>query len=84
MSFVMQVGLIKKHKMNTELIEKHQELIIKRMRLDRFFSDFLSENELDDTDTNTQEWKMYKNKIKEYNDLSYSIKSTEYKLKNNR
>lgn len=82
---MMHRGHLKKFDMNkNQLIKLHQELVIKRMHLDRFFSDFLTYNDLDDDDTDTYQWKMYKNKLKEYNDIAYQIKATEYKIKNTR
>jgi hypothetical protein len=62
---------------------KLQELIIERMQLDKFFSMFLEkfERKMDPDKTDTPIWKLYKMKLKEYDNISREIKSTEYWLK---
>lgn len=67
----------------TELITKHNGLILERMRLDKFFSLFLDkfEGKMDHNNTDTPIWKLYKQKLKEYDTLQREIKATEYWLK---
>ena len=61
-------------------VEKRQELIIERMKLDRFFSMFLEkfERKMDPDKTDTPVWKLYKNKLKEYEKIQRDIRSAEY------
>jgi hypothetical protein len=58
-------------------------LIIERMHLDKFFSMFLEkfERKMDPDKTDTPIWKLYRTKLKEYDNISREIKSTEYWLK---
>lgn len=60
--------------------EQHQSLILQKMKLDKFFSMFLDKygSKMDYEKTNTQVWKLYKSKLKEYDDIQYKIKTTEY------
>jgi hypothetical protein len=62
---------------------KLQKLIVERMHLDKFFSMFLEkfERKMDPDKTDTPIWKLYKTKLKEYDNISREIKSTEYWLK---
>lgn len=64
----------------TELESHKHELVIQRMKLDRFFSLFLDkfERKMDPDKTDTPVWKLYKEKYKEYDDISYKIKTTDY------
>jgi hypothetical protein len=58
-------------------------LIIERMHLDKFFSMFLEkfERKMSPDNTDTPIWKLYRKKLKEYDDVSRQIKSAEYWLK---
>jgi len=64
-------------------IEKHNELILQKMKLDKFFSMYLEkfERQMDSDKTDTPIWKLYKSKLKEYEKISYEIKANEYWLK---
>jgi hypothetical protein len=55
------------------------------MRLDKFFSMFLDKfsDKMDPKVTNTNIWKLYNKKTKEYADLEQVIKAAEYYLKKN-
>ena len=60
--------------------EKRHEYVIQRMKLDRFFSLFLDkfEKQMDPDKTDTPIWKLYKKKLKEYDDVQRNIKAAEY------
>lgn len=60
-----------------QLIEYRGQLAVARMRMDKFFSVFLNENELPE-DTETLAWKTYKGMLEEYETLQSLIKTTEY------
>ena len=61
-------------------VEKRNDLIIERMKLDRFFSLFLEkfERKMDPDKTDTPIWKLYKTKLKEYDKVQHDIRSAEY------
>jgi len=58
------------------------QLLVERMKLDKFFSMFLDkfERKMDPENTNTPIWKLYKQKMKEYGELERTIKSSNYYL----
>ena len=62
------------------LIEKQNELILQKMKLDKFFSLFLEkfERQMDPDKTDTPVWKLYKSKLKEYENVQREIKATKY------
>ena len=64
----------------TELLNKRHELLVKKMKMDKFFSLFLEkfERKMDPEKPNTPIWKLYKEKLKEYGVLSQEIKNIEY------
>lgn len=64
-------------------IEKHNELILQKMKLDKFFSMYLEkfERQMDSDKTDTPIWKLYKNKLKEYDKVNSEIRANEYWLK---
>jgi hypothetical protein len=64
-------------------IEKHNELILQKMKLDKFFSMYLEkfERQMDSDKTDTPIWKLYKSKLQEYEKVSYEIRANEYWLK---
>jgi hypothetical protein len=64
-------------------LQKHNELVLQKMKLDKFFSMFLEkfERQMDSDKTDTPVWKLYKSKLKEYDKISHEIKSNEYWLK---
>ena len=63
-------------------IEKLDHLFIQRMRMDKFFSIFLEkfEKKMDPDKPDTPIWKLYRSKLKEYDNLQREIKATEYWL----
>jgi hypothetical protein len=58
------------------------EMMVERMKLDKFFSLFLDkfERKMDSDKTDTPIWKLYRAKLKEYEELQRSIKSSTYYL----
>lgn len=58
------------------------QLLVERMKMDKFFSLFLDkfERKMDPDNTDTPIWKLYKQKMKEYGDLERTIKSSDYYL----
>jgi hypothetical protein len=60
--------------------EQRQTLIVERMKLDKFFSMFLEkfERKMDPDSTDTPVWKLYKNKLKEYEKVSHELRTTQY------
>jgi len=66
---------------------QRNNLVVKKMQLDRFFSLFLEkfERKMDPAKPDTPVWKLYKEKYKEYADIDLRIRTTDYyinKLKN--
>jgi len=68
-----------------DLIEKRNNLVVEKMKLDKFFSMFLEkfEKKMDPDNTNTPIWKLYKTKLKEYGLIDQEIKNTEYWIRKN-
>jgi hypothetical protein len=67
----------------TELQNAYSKLLLKRMKLDKFFSLYLDkfERKMDHENINTPIWTLYKKKLKEYSDLVQTITAAEYYLK---
>lgn len=63
-----------------DLLNKRHELLVQKMKMDKFFSLFLEkfERKMDPEKPNTPIWKLYKDKMKEYGVLSQEIKNNEY------
>jgi len=63
--------------------DTHHELLVERMKLDKFFSMYLDkfERKMDPETTNTPIWDLYKKKMREYGELQQAIKAAEYYLK---
>lgn len=61
-------------------VEQRQNLLVERMKMDKFFSMFLEkfERKMDPDKTDTPIWKLYKQKVKEYDKLNHGIKTAEY------
>jgi len=59
------------------------QLIVERMRLDKFFSMYLDkfERKMDPEKTSTPIWDLYKKKMREYGELQQVIKAAEYYMK---
>lgn len=62
------------------LIEKYSDLQVQKMKLDKFFSMFLEkfERQMDPDRTDTPVWKLYKNKLKEYEKVDNELRTTQY------
>lgn len=58
----------------------HAKLIIDKMHIDKWFSDFLNENILDHDMLDDPNWDIYKKRLSEYRVLNHMIKSAEYQL----
>lgn len=63
-----------------ELSSIYSNLTVEKMKLDKWFSDFLDTNELSDTDYDTQEWKTYRKYLREYKKIESALFTTSYKL----
>lgn len=66
-------------------IAKRNELLSKKMKLDKFFTLFLDkfDKDMDAEKPNTPVWKLYKQKSAEYNKLCQEIRNTEYWIRKN-
>lgn len=64
------------------IADARQSMLVERMKMDKFFSLFLDkfERKMDPDNTDTPIWKLYKAKLKEYEELQRSIKSSTYYL----
>lgn len=65
------------------IVDQQNQLFVQKMKLDKFFSLFLDkfERKMDPDNTDTPIWKLYKNKLKEYNDVQQSITAATYYLR---
>jgi len=63
-----------------EMKTKLNDLQVEKMKLDKFFSMYLEkfERKMDPDNTNTPVWKLYRDKLKEYEKVDYEIKATKY------
>lgn len=68
--------------MNTTKLRRYEELLGVKMRLDKFFSMYLDKygDKMDSDKVDTPVWKLYKVKLKEYDEVSSEIKELEYWL----
>lgn len=73
---IVELGRLTKE----ELQIKKQEFIIEKMKLDKFFSDFLNDNILDHDHPDTPEWKEYKSKLQEYKLVNENIRWSNFYL----
>lgn len=64
----------------SELKGIKSQLTVQKMKLDKFFSVFLDNNELREDDLNTPEWKTYKSMLEDYEKVSLLLKTTNYYL----
>ena len=62
---------------------KRNQLLIEKMRLDKFFTKYLDkfEKQMDPDKPNTPVWKLFKQKSTEYNKLCQEIRNCEYWIK---
>lgn len=58
---------------------KH-DLLVEKMKLDKFFSVFLEENELDPKNKDTIEWQLYNNMTAQYHSTDRLIRITDFYL----
>lgn len=65
------------------IASRQSELLIERMKLDKFFSMYLDkfEKKMSHELTDTPIWSLYKKKLREYEDVQRAIKLSEYYLK---
>jgi hypothetical protein len=63
--------------------EIYQNLVMDRMRMDKFFSMYLDKvgDKMDPEFTDTPVWKLYRKKLKEYGEVEQAIKVAQYYLK---
>ena len=73
---IAQLGRIPK----AELTQKRNEFLMEKMKLDKFFSVFLEEHNLDMEEHNSKNWLIYKQKLAEYQLLNQKIKWSDYYL----
>ena len=68
---------------HTGIQKIHQDLLMTRMRMDKFFSMYLDKvgDKMDPEVTNTPIWDLYKKKLKEYGEVEQAIKVSQYYLK---
>lgn len=68
------------HLNKSELIQKQSNLISEKMKLDKFFSMYLDKvgSKMDPDRTNTPIWKLYKQKLNEYESVTREIKVLDY------
>lgn len=64
----------------SELAEIHDDLLIARAIKDRWFSEFLDEHELEEDNTDTGEWRTYRQAMVEYGNINDLILTTKYYL----
>ena len=62
------------------LTDQYSDLQVQKMKLDKFFSMFLEkfERQMDPDRTDTPVWKLYRNKLKEYEKVSHELRTTQY------
>ncbi len=63
------------------LFEMKSQLIIEKMKLDRFFSVFLDKYEMDEDNVDTPEWFTYREMTKEYDRIDRLLKTTDFYIK---
>jgi hypothetical protein len=64
---------------------KRQELLIQKMKLDKFFTMYLDkfDKQMDSEKPNTPIWKLFKQKSAEYTKLCQELRNVEYWIKKN-
>lgn len=65
-----------------EMVNEYNQMLMTKMKLDKFFSLFLDKcgDKMNPDKTNTPEWKLYKQKMKEYGALNTAIKTMQYRI----
>ena len=69
------------HSNYSQLKTLREELIIEKMKMDKYFTIFLDNNPLRDDVLDTPEWSEYHAKFKEYHILNTLLKTTDFYLK---
>lgn len=66
----------------SEMVNQHAQLVIDKMKLDKFFSLYLDKfgSKMDHEKPNTKIWALYKQKMTEYSTLNTNIKTLEYRI----
>ena len=66
----------------SEMVNQHAQLVIDKMKLDKFFSLYLDKfgSKMDHEKPNTKSWALYKQKMTEYSTLNTNIKTLEYRI----
>jgi len=67
----------------TKLQSILDKLIVDKMKIDKFFSIFLDNTELEDTNTDTDDWTIYKEMLKEYERIDHLLTTSRYHIKYN-
>lgn len=64
---------------------KRQELLIEKMKLDKFFTMYLDkfERKMDPENPNTPIWKLFKKESEKYSKVCQEIRNCEYWIKKN-
>jgi hypothetical protein len=65
-----------------EMAAEVSQLMAEKMKMDKFFSMYLDkfERKMDPEKTNTPIWKLYKEKLKEYEAMQRRIKTLQYRI----
>lgn len=64
----------------SRLLEVEQQLIVDKMKLDKFFSVFLYNTDLDESDLGSDDWTTYKEMMKEYERVDHLLATTKYHI----
>jgi len=67
----------------TKLQSILDKLIVDKMKIDKFFSIFLDNTELEETNTDTDDWTTYKEMLKEYERIDHLLTTSRYHIKYN-
>lgn len=63
-----------------QLTDIELRLIVEKMKLDKFFSIFLDNNDFDESDTTTDEWVTYREMMKEYGRVDHLLTAVRYRI----
>lgn len=77
---IFNVQTINSARSKSELISIRNKLYNDRMKMDKFFSVFLENNEMDEEDLNTPEWITYREMLKDYERVQSLILRTNYRI----
>jgi hypothetical protein len=67
-------------KTNPEMVAERSQLMLDKMKMDRFFSLYLDKfgSKMDADKPDTKIWALYKSKLKEYSEIERQIKILNY------